>query len=232
MSKERVIWDALMKEYGNAYGVAGAMANIDKESGLKSTNLQNTGNKKLGMTDEEYTAAVDNGTYDNFVYDKIGYGICQWTYWSRKKALLEYAKSCGKSIGDLEMQIEFLIKELNSNYKAVAKALSNATSIREASNAFMLKYERPKNQSEANQKKRADNGQKYYDKYACKVTYFTAYDGKSCSIVDALNAIGADSSFSYRKQIAKVNNITSYKGTATQNGTLLDLLRTGCLIKP
>lgn len=232
MSKERIIWDALMKEYGNAYGVAGAMANIDKESGLKSTNLQNTGNKKLGMTDEEYTAAVDNGSYNNFVNDKIGYGICQWTYWSRKKALLEYAKSCGKSIGNLEMQIEFLIKELNSSYKSVAEVLRNATSIREASNAFMLKYERPKNQSEANQKKRADNGQKYFDKYACRVIYFAAYEGKSCSIVDALNSIGADSSYSYRKQIAKVNSITSYEGSAKQNRAMLDLLCTGKLIRP
>ena len=47
------------------------------------------------MTDEQYTAAVDNGTYTNFVNDKYGYGIFQWTYWSRKQNLLNYAKSKG-----------------------------------------------------------------------------------------------------------------------------------------
>ena len=34
--------------------------------------------------------------------------MAQWTYWSRKQNLLNFAKSKGKSIGDLNMQLEFL----------------------------------------------------------------------------------------------------------------------------
>ncbi len=37
---------------------------------------------------------------------------CSRTYCSRKAELLDYAQCCRKSIGDLEMQLDFLMKEL------------------------------------------------------------------------------------------------------------------------
>lgn len=64
------------------------------------------------------------------------------------------------------------------------------------------------------------------------VKYFKKYAGTSGSIVAALNSIGATSSFSYRKKIAKANGIKLYVGTAKQNTTLLSLLKKGKLIKP
>lgn len=42
------------------------------------------------------------------------------------------------------------------------------------------------------------------------VSYFKKYDGKSDSIVKALQAIGADSSYAYRTKIAVKNNIKNY----------------------
>lgn len=48
------------------------MGNLYAESGLKPTNLQNSSEKKLGLTDDTYTAAVDNGDYQNFVKDGAG----------------------------------------------------------------------------------------------------------------------------------------------------------------
>ena len=71
------------------------------------------------------------------------------------------------------------------------------------------------------------------DKPAAQQTkYFKRYNGRSVSIVDALQAIGADSSFSYRRKIAKANGITAYRGTANQNTSLLLKLKAGTLIKP
>lgn len=64
------------------------------------------------------------------------------------------------------------------------------------------------------------------------VKYFKKYTGKSGSIVTALNAIGATSTFAYRKKIAKANDVKLYAGTAKQNTTLLSLLKKGKLIKP
>ena len=62
--------------------------------------------------------------------------------------------------------------------------------------------------------------------------YFPRYTGNSVSIVDALNALGIDSSFNHRAQIAAVNNIPNYTGTAAQNTTMLNLLRAGTLRRP
>lgn len=56
------------------------------------------------------------------------------------------------------------------------------------------------------------------------------YNGSS--IVAALKLIGADSSFSYRRKIAKANGINLYLGTSAQNKKLLDLLKKGELVKP
>lgn len=84
MANDKIIWDFLKKEGFNDFGVAGLMGNLNAESGLRSNNLQDTYNRKLGLSDAQYTAQVDNGTYNNFVKDAAGYGLAQWTYWTRK----------------------------------------------------------------------------------------------------------------------------------------------------
>lgn len=166
------IWNFFKDRGFNDYGCAGLLGNINAESALNPLNLQNNGNKKLGMTDEEFTAAVDSGAYakDTFIHDGYGYGLVQHTYYTRKKALYEFVKSAGKSIGDLETQLLFIYKELTENYKSLVTTLKTATSVLEASNAVLLKYERPADQSETVQKRRASYGQSYYDKYANKTT--------------------------------------------------------------
>lgn len=64
------------------------------------------------------------------------------------------------------MQLDFLWKELNTGYQAVLIVLQNAENVREASDAVLLWYERPADQSNAVQKKRVGFGQGYYEKYA------------------------------------------------------------------
>ena len=165
-TNEEKIWNFLKSKGLTDSGAAGLMGNLYAESGFKSTNLQNTYENKLGFTDDEYTNAVDNGSYDNFVKDCAGYGLAQWTHWSRKQKLLDYAKSKDVSIGDMEMQLEFLIKELEQSFSAVIAVLSKASTVREASDCVLLKFERPADQSETAKIRRAGYGQKYYDKFA------------------------------------------------------------------
>ena len=167
-NKEEQIWNFLIGKGLTPWGAAGLMGNLYAESGLIPTNLQNSYERKLGYTDATYTAAVDSGAYCNFAEDCAGYGLAQWTYWTRKAALLEYAKRKGKSVGDLETQLAFLMQELTESYQAVIAALKSATSVRAASNAVMLQFERPADQSAAAQTKRAGYGQAYYDKYAVR----------------------------------------------------------------
>ena len=62
------------------------------------------------------------------------------------------------------------------------------------------------------------------------IKYLSNKNYKGTSIVDGLNQINVDSSYNYRSKLAKVNNISNYRGTAEQNTHLLNLLKQGKLI--
>ncbi len=62
--------------------------------------------------------------------------------------------------------------------------------------------------------------------------YFPKYTGSSGSIVEALKAVGADSSYAFRQKIAAANDVNSYSGTLKQNVLLLNKLKNGTLVKP
>ena len=164
---EKQIWDFLKAEGFNDFGAAGLMGNLLAESGLRPNNMEDQYQSKLGYNDDSYTRAVDNGTYTNFVTDAVGYGLAQWTYWTRKQNLLNFARQNNKSIGDLDMQLCFLVKELKELYtNSVYNVLRKATSVLEASNAVLLNFERPANMGTSVQTTRARYGQTYYDRYA------------------------------------------------------------------
>lgn len=171
---EEKIWNYLKAQGLNDFGAAGLMGNLQAESGLRPNNLQNgfenapakTGG--VGYTDAGYTAAVDNGTYTGFATDRAGYGLAQWTYPTRKQALLNFVKTMRRSIGDLEAQLGFLITELAGSFPRVLAVLKSAASVREASDCVLLDFERPADQSQGVKDKRAAMGQAFYNKFADK----------------------------------------------------------------
>lgn len=120
-------------------GACGFWGNVMAESGGKS-NIAQRGMTKL--SDDEYTTAADNGTI-NFAYDAVGYGLCQWTYYTRKLNLINYAKANGKSVGDMELQVDFAIKELQTDYPKVWAYLKTATDVYQAASKVCTEYERP-----------------------------------------------------------------------------------------
>lgn len=147
----------------NEYATAGIMGNIQAESALRSDNVED----RSGISDKTYTDGVDNGTYQRFVNDAFGYGFCQWTYAPRKQALLAYARQRGVSISDAQMQLDFLLKELTTDYRQCYNVLKSAKTVSEASDAFLLQFERPAN-AEGQRAYRASLGRAVYDR--CKGT--------------------------------------------------------------
>lgn len=62
--------------------------------------------------------------------------------------------------------------------------------------------------------------------------YYPIYSGNTTSIVTALRSVGEiDTSYAHRKRIAYTNSLLTYSGTASQNTTLLNLLKQGRLLK-
>lgn len=164
------IWDRLYEDIGNEIGVAGLMGNLVAESNLIPYRLQ--GDFTNGyVTSIEYTEQVDNGTVRE--YDFVnngpnggGYGLAQWTFPARKQNLYNLKVERGVSIGDLVLAVDFLILELHGEFRGVRNVLINATSLREASDYVLHKFERPADQSVEAEIRRERLCQNVYNTYA------------------------------------------------------------------
>lgn len=152
---EERVWYTLIANGYSEIATAGIMGNIYGESGFKPT-------------------ATEAGNGE-------GYGLCQWSF-GRKQQLIQYAESKGKEWNDVEIQIEFLLAELNVNggcdgyanyqmagehYGYTYESWYNATDVETATKAFMAVFERP-NMNLAHTDKRVDAAKKYYNEYQGK----------------------------------------------------------------
>lgn len=166
---DKVCWDAFKKAGFSDVVAAGFLGNLKAESDLRPNNLQDSYEKKLGTDDEEYTSAINEGAYskEQFYNDKAGYGLAQWTYWSRKKAMYEYIVEKKRvSIDDATAQMDFLLYELSTNYSGLVTKLKACKTVKEASDLVLTKYEVPADQSDSVKNKRASYGQEFYTKFS------------------------------------------------------------------
>ena len=163
---DEIIWDFFKSKGLNDFAVAGLMGNLKAESNLRPDNLQNSFEGRLG-SDAEYVKKIDSGRYSkiSFANDHAGFGLAQWTWHTRKEALYDYAKSQGKSIADLVMQLEFLWKELQ-NYTKTMSVLRNAKSVYEASTIVLTDFEKPANQGTSVKNTRASFGKEFFNKFS------------------------------------------------------------------
>jgi hypothetical protein len=158
-------------------GACGLIGNLEAESdGFYPNRVEYLCLRRLkengkAYTDDTYTAAVDSGNIscEEFLHPlsgkQYGYGLAQWTSPSRKSGLYTLAKEKGVSIADEDMQLEFLLSELENTYSSVLKTLKTATSIRTASDVVLKKFEQPADTGEAVCAGRAARGQAFYDTY-------------------------------------------------------------------
>lgn len=75
-----------------------------------------------------------------------------------------------------------------------------------------------------------DDGLKYGS--VGHIVYYPSCESYHISLVDALKTIGVDSSKDNRRQIYKANFPDKYVGSGKQNRDMLELLKTGRLVKP
>lgn len=141
-------------------GISGILGNLYAESGLVPNNAQNVYMTKYGITDSEYTQKVDSGvwktpdTAKDFIHDGIGYGIAQWTYYTRKQKLLNKAKEYKASIADIDVQLDVLVQEIKARKVLYAFLKDAGHSISDCAKQFMLDFEKPADQSISAQNRR------------------------------------------------------------------------------
>lgn len=171
MSYYEEVWNDMMNYIGNEYGVAGVLGNMQAESYVCPFIKQ--GDTPPSQKSVDYTKSIDNGyvsesDFYNYKINGGGYGLCQWTWWTRKQALYRAWKNGHyDSISNLTLQTSFLWSELTgtvgyNDYATIGERLKNATSIMQASNIMLKEFENPKNQGTDVQQLRATYGEYYY----------------------------------------------------------------------
>ena len=85
-------WNFFCDKGLNHYAISGIMASIRAESGFNPRNLQNSCEKKSGYTDATYTAAVDNGSYANFIRDSFWVWVCSVDLLEQKTESSQFCK--------------------------------------------------------------------------------------------------------------------------------------------
>ena len=155
------IWNFLRKYFTRA-GTAGLMGNLEAESGLESAIYEWAYHNKIGLSNEQYCAKTNSGEYTNFVHDSAGFGLAQWTYYSRKQAL--YNKCKGK-ICDMNCQLQYLVQELKSDFSKLYSCLTSSNDLSTCSKRVLMEFERPAN-AEAQIDSRYQKSKKYYDRFS------------------------------------------------------------------
>ena len=160
MNVKQTIWNYFLNKGFTPQGTAAIMGNIQKESLFIPNNLEDN---RLPYTDQQYTQMVDNGTYTAFTSDSCGYGIVQWTYGPFKQDLLNLCKSRNKSISDLSCQLDLLYSHLQS--EGLFNTIKNATSIEDATVYFMIKFEKPTDQSNKAKNERIEYAKAIFNEF-------------------------------------------------------------------
>ncbi|MBO5967472.1 MAG: peptidoglycan-binding protein [Clostridia bacterium] len=145
MSKQ-TIFKQLREAGCSASGALGLMGNWQEESGNESCRLQGDFTTDRFMS-RDYANKVNSGmiTEDTFAKDSKGWGLAQWTYWTRKQALLNFCRRRGVSIADEAAQVDFAVSELKTDYAALWQFLCSCTDdqLYSATDRVCREYERP-----------------------------------------------------------------------------------------
>lgn len=155
---EDEIWSILTRKWKLAdFQAAALMSSIAAESGFCPYNAE----RPRGLD--------DRASYVFSAGDGVGFGLCQWTFPERKRALYDYAVSLGSAnlVWDFDVQMNHLAREIN------AAALAATQTLYEATEWAVLAFERP--------------NQRYRNswpgtRYAMALQIYERHTGKPCDV--------------------------------------------------
>lgn len=174
-NNEEAVWNYLLGFGYPKNAVAGIMGNMSVESASTFDGRIVQGDSDPITYSIDYTKKVDSGSIskNDFVNNGPnggGYGIVQWTYYTLKEGLYDYAKNERKlSIGDTAMQIDYLDIYLQKNNQGLYNSLRQSDiTVSSATRDFMLQFENPQDQSESAQSGRVQRAEDIYNRYSNK----------------------------------------------------------------
>lgn len=162
----KITYEFLKNKFSNEYAICGIMANLYAESALIPTNVENG----RGYADDEYIAEV-LPIKAEFISDRRGWGIAQWTHPARKELLYNFCEGDVNNLCSLQKQLEFLWWEMSYYYSKVIEQLKICTSLREATKIVLKQYEQPHDQSEENIDRRTSFAEIFWNDFSTHRDY-------------------------------------------------------------
>ena len=126
MTNALLIYNQLRASGVSEAGALGLMGNWMAESGLEPNRVQgdfNTGRTlSRAYTDDVMAGRISRSQFardarisrSQFARDAKGYGLAQWTYYTRKEDLYDFWNGSGKALDDVSMQVSFALQELST----------------------------------------------------------------------------------------------------------------------
>ncbi len=198
------IWNLFYAIYaGNEYACAGAMGNMQAESGLYSDNAENVWNTMTGHSDEWLTDGINNGTITEAEFLQtswyvnaygFGYGLSQWTDETRRRKLWDYTKGSGLDIDSQQGQFNYITWEWtdsNSHYHQYLPYMQRVTNLYDATRYYCDNYEVGQWNSD-----RLTYAQNWYNLYAGSAGNYRTYlyvNGDGTATVSPITANYNDS---------------------------------------
>lgn len=200
-NNEEKVWKYLTNVGYTKAQVAGIMGNMAMESGINPRRVQGT--------------PTPSGDRDFPPSGSIGYGLVQWTPGTK---ILPYADITNKSPSDLGFQLRLLVAQLKGDATTgisegeAGKDLAAAKTPEEAARSFMLKYERPADQSEEKQRIRAERARAYFEQFAGAEGSLSGGSSNACDTTDATGGSVKIVDIAEREYLAGANEADgSYK---------------------
>ena len=163
MTVQELLFSELRKAGATVEGACAVLGNVQAESAFIPTNVED----RSGIADAVYTKNIDDKKYskDRFVRDSYGYGLAQWTYFSRKANMYEFLVEQGYSIGDVNRQVEFLIWEMRNFYKAQWDLITTSHDLYRCTWDLLDKWENPA-EKKNNMTVRYTNAQRWFREFS------------------------------------------------------------------
>ena len=148
------IWQLFYSIFdGNEYACAGAMGNMQAESGFYSDNAENLWNTTFGLSDEWLTNQINTGqmTLSTFLQRSwwvnaygFGYGLSQWTDSTRRTKLWNFTIDQGLDIDSQQGQFNYIRWEWtnsDSYYNRFLADMKAMTNVYDATRYYLNHYE-------------------------------------------------------------------------------------------
>lgn len=186
-------WKFLKANGYSDEAAAGIMGNIQAES-------------SFNPSIEEKTSRKDKG-----------YGLCQWTF-GRRTNLENFARKKNKPVNDINVQLDFLLKELKTSYKACyTTKFRNSNDINYTTWIFLSTFERPANM-ESKRAERISYAKGIYKKYAGMDAGGEVKDVEASEKKKASLKVSASDSPFFDALTTLANNFAKHKFTYSVNG--------------